>query len=289
MRILMTSRRTGGAVAGCALVLGCAIVVAGCGSSSAAPPATTTTTTAPSGTTATSSTATFTAYRNCLQSHGVTLPQGGFGFGRGAGGAQGVTGAGGPTGAGGFFRRGATGGRGPSGAGGFFRRGGSGPTGARGFGGTLSPAQQKALSACASLRPTGGFGLGGGGGAGFSASNPSFAKFQACLAQHGVQTGTTASRTSPAFQTALAACRSLLPAGPGGGFLGGGAAAGTGTTGATGSTTSDFARFQACLKQHGIQPGAANQSQSATSAALAACRSLLPNNGNGTAATTTTG
>jgi hypothetical protein len=279
-------RRALGALAGLAIVLGCAFVVSACGSSSAASGTTTGTIGASGATGATgaASTAGLTAYSNCLKSHGVTFPQG-FGFGRGA------TGARGPNGAGGFFRRGATGargasgGRGPSGAGGFFRRGGSGPTGARGFAGALTPAQQKAITACASLRPTGGFGFGGGR---FNATNPAFAKFQTCLAQHGIKTGSTSDRTSTAFRTALAACRSLLPTGSAGGLFGGAGATGATGSGAAASTSSSFTKFQACLKKHGVKPGAANQSQSATSAALAACRSLLPNNGNGSGATTTT-
>jgi len=269
-----SARRAAGGLAGLALVLGCAFVVSACGSSSAAPASsstgstTTTTTTTGSGTT---SSAGFTAYRNCLQSHGLTLPQGG-GFSR-----RGATGARGPSGA-----------RGASGAGGFFRRGGSGPTGTRGFAGNLTAKQQKALAACAKLRPAGGGGGFFGGGSG-AANNPAFAKFEACLKKHGVQTGSTADRNSSSFQAALSACRSLLPSGAAGGFFGGGGGgAGTTGTGGTATTSSDFAKFQACLKQHGIQPGAANQSQSATSAALAACRSLLPNNGNGTGSTTTT-
>ncbi len=80
--------------------------------------------------------------------------------------------------------------------------------------------------------------------------------------------------------------RSLLPAGAvGGGFGGGtgGGASGGGT--GTGANPSTFAEFQACLKQHGGGTGAA---PAKIQAAIAACRSLLPNGGAG-APTTTTG
>jgi hypothetical protein len=150
----------------------------------------------------------------------------------------------------------------------------------------VSAAQQKALAACASLRPAGGFGGGGfgrGGGGGFSSSNPAFAKFTACLKQHGIQTGSTLSRTSPAYQTALTACRSLLPAGGAGFGRGGGA--GTPGGAANGAT---FAKYQACLKAHGVQTGATGQSAATLQAAITACRSVLPNAGNGSSQTTTT-
>ena len=215
-------RIAGSAFALGALGLACALAVSACGSSSKSPSTTTstaaaaTTTTAAAGATgATGATgaSSFAAYQSCLQSHGVTLPAGG--------------------GGGGFFRRGATGASGVSGA--------SGPTGRGGFTRpTLTPAQQQAEAACASLRPSFGGGFGGGGGF-LNSSNPANAKFEACLKQHGVTTGATGAsgpsgasgfRSSPAFQTAFAACRSLLPAGsfggggaPGGGF-GGGAASG---------------------------------------------------------------
>jgi hypothetical protein len=131
------------------------------------------------------------------------------------------------------------------------------------------------------LQPAGGFGGGGfrgGSGGGFNSSNPAFAKFEACLKSHGVSTGSSADRTSSAYQTALAACRSLLPAGGFGGRGGGG----------TNSTNPSFAKFQACLKQHGVVTGAAGQTPAKTQAALTACRSLLPNGGAGTPGTTTT-
>ncbi len=221
----------------------CVLVVSACGSSSAS--STSTSASTSTGTTTTSGTTTtggsFAAYSACLQQHGVTFGQGG-GFGGGGFGG----GAGGSS-------------------------GGSPPT--------QTPAQQKAFAACASLRPTGGFGGGGfrGGGA---ANNPAFAKFQACLKQHGVQTGSSVDRTSPAYQAAMTACRSLLPAGGFGGFGAGG--------GGANSSNPAFAKFQACLKQHGVVTGAAGQTPAKTQAAIAACRTLLPNGGAGTPGTTTT-
>lgn len=143
----------------------------------------------------------------------------------------------------------------------------------------LTPAEQQARQACASLRPQGGFGSGRGG---FDRNNPAFAKFQACLKQHGVQTGSgQRGGFSQASRTAFQACRSLLPPGAGGGF--GGGAGGGGAPGANPA----FQRFQACLRQHRVQPGG-GQSSSKTAAAIAACRSVLPNGGNGSGATTTT-
>ena len=64
-----------------AAVLLAGFVLTGCGSSKGATPAstTTTTTTTPTTTgTTPSGSASFQAYQSCLQSHGVTLPQGGF-------------------------------------------------------------------------------------------------------------------------------------------------------------------------------------------------------------------
>ena len=158
----------------------------------------------------------------------------------------------------------------------------------------LTAAQQKAEAACASLRPAGGFGGGfgaGRGGGAFNANSPAFQKFEACLSQHGVQVGAGADRSSPAFQTALAACRSLLPQGAFGGGAGG--AAPGGAASGSGANPSTFAAFQACLRQHGIQPGAASGTSSAkTQAALAACQKLLAKSGAGsttTSSTTTTG
>jgi hypothetical protein len=80
---------------------------------------------------------------------------------------------------------------------------------------TLSAAQQKAFSACASLRPAGGFGGGGrpSAGATGAAGSSAFASFQTCLKQHGVQTAATGQTSSAKTQSAIAACQKLLPNG----------------------------------------------------------------------------
>ncbi len=112
------------------------------------------------------------------------------------------------------------------------------------------------------------------------------------MTQHGVTAGAGFDRTSPAFQTALAACRSLLPNGGNfggnGGNFGGGAAPGGGTGGSSGAAPSGtFAKFQACLKSHGVQPGAAGSQNSAkTAAAIAACQKQLPTSGAGASGAT---
>jgi hypothetical protein len=241
----------------------CALVVSACGSSASSAPlastssSTTTaaTTTAASTTSTTTSSASLAAYQKCLKSHGVTLP----GAGRGSGPPSGGTPTTGET--------------------------GNPPAAGRP---TVSAAQQKAFSACASLQPVGGAGGGAGFGGGQpNTDNPAFAKFQTCLKQHGVDTDAAASRTSSAFQKALAACRDLLPAGNGGAN---GAPGGTGAGG--GADSSLFTKYQACLRQHGVQNGATGQSAAKVRTAIAACRSLLPNggaSGTSTASTTTTG
>jgi len=234
----------------------CVLAVAGCGSSKNAASTTTTTTQTTTGTTPLGS-ANFSAYQSCLQSHGVSFPQGG-----------------------------------PSGG----TNGGSPPAGGIGGGApgsgrpSISAAQRKAFQACASLQPSGG-GLGGGGGFGgggaTNSNSPAFAKFQNCLKQHGVDPTDSNARGSSAFQTALSACRSLLPsqgAGAGSGF-GGGAPPGSGAAGS--GNSSSFAKFQACLKSHGVNTGAAGQSSAKTQAAIATCQKLLQPTGSGT--TTATG
>jgi hypothetical protein len=70
---------------------------------------------------------------------------------------------------------------------------------------------------------------------------------------------------------------------PAGGFGRGG-----GAPGGAGSNSPAFAKFQACLKQHGVQTGATTQNPATTQAAITKCRSLLPNGGNGGGATSTT-
>jgi hypothetical protein len=231
----------------------CALAVAGCGSSKNAASTTTTTTEATTGTTPSGS-ANFSAYQSCLQSHGVSFPQGA------------------PSG-------GTNGGSPPAGG-----IGGGAPASGRP---SISSAQRKAFQACASLQPAG-FGGGAGTGGGAANSNsPAFVKFQNCLKQHGVDPTGSNARGSSAFQTALSACRSLLPsqgAGGGSGF-GGGAPPGGGAAGS--GNSSSFAKFQACLKSHGVNTGAAGQSSAKTQAAIATCQKLLQPTGSGT--TTTTG
>jgi len=87
-----------------------------------------------------------------------------------------------------------------------------------------------ARQACASLRPSGGFG-GSGSAGGFSAA---FAKFESCLSAHGVALPSPSAsgggfrdlfselQSTPAGQAALNACKSDLPFTPGGGYSGGG-------------------------------------------------------------------
>jgi len=134
------------------------------------------------------------AYTDCLAQNGVTLPA------RGQGNGQGGQGNGQGNGGSGSFDPNA----GPS------------------TRGTLPPGvdqatMDKARSACQSLRPSGGFG-GGGGGTAFQA-------YASCMKDHGVtipargngstDTSTppsTIDRTSAAFQTANNACQALLPA-----------------------------------------------------------------------------
>jgi hypothetical protein len=186
-------------------VLALGVLLAACGnsSSSSANPTTTPPTTAAGRSAATASgSAAFTKYTQCLTSHGVPAGTGVFGRrGAGAGGAG-------------------TGGTGSS---------GSTPTGPR----PTIPAQyQKAFSDCASLRPTGGFGAGFGGGL----NSAQAAAYRNCLQIHGVtlpstptttagqapSTGASARgngfaqfRNNPAFQAAAKACASLLPSRPG--------------------------------------------------------------------------
>ena len=88
---------------------------------------------------------------------------------------------------------------------------------------TINSARQ----ACASLRPSGGF---GGSGGGFSAA---FGKFESCLSAHGVTLPSPSAsgggfrsvfselQSTPAGQAALNACKSDLPFTPGSGGYGG--------------------------------------------------------------------
>jgi hypothetical protein len=179
----------GGLACGAAVLAATGLLIAGCGTSS------------PSGSSASAS---FTAYRNCLSQHGVSLPSGGSG------------GGGGGFGGGGF-------------GGGGFGGGGSGGE---------SSTFQKAAAACASLRPS--FGSGGSGG-GFGGSGGGFftaiQAFRTCMSDHGEPVPTTRPSSPPTagsssadrflnglnpsnskVAAALKACESKLPSfgsGPG--------------------------------------------------------------------------
>ena len=100
-----------------------------------------------------------------------------------------------------------------------------------------------ARQACASLRPSGGF----GGSGGFSAA---FTKFESCLSAHGVTLPSPSAsgggfrslfsqlQSTSAGQAALNACKSDLPFTPGSGGYGGGTGGGYGGgTGSGGSTS----------------------------------------------------
>lgn len=135
------------------------------------------------------------AYRQCLGQHGVTLPT----FDRPSGGVR-------PSGR-------------PSGG---TRRGGYGFPGTGPGGAGPDAATQKAMNACASLRPQ--FkGRGGAGGTGSSA----FKAFASCLKDHGVVLPTASPGTrgyrgpglglntaEPTVGAAYAVCKALLPSRP---------------------------------------------------------------------------
>ncbi|HWB22091.1 MAG TPA: hypothetical protein VG652_04325 [Gaiellaceae bacterium] len=131
---------------------------------------------------------------------------------------------------------------------------------------TATSASQTAFRTCLTQHgatlPAGG-GFGGGGGGGFGGGG-----------QPGA-TGGNRPAPSAALQKALTACASLRPAGGFGG-RGGARPGGAGTN----SNNPAFAKFQSCLKAHGVT--GTNSKNSAS--AIAACRSDLPNGGNGTGA-----
>ncbi|HEX5449844.1 MAG TPA: hypothetical protein VFW85_07275 [Gaiellaceae bacterium] len=143
-----------------------------------------------------------------------------------------------------------------------------------------------------------------------SAFSADFQKFQSCLKNHGVTIPTFRARPggqqrtftgpkpanpgsgpiriggggfaqravnlTPKQRSALAACQKLLPNG------------GKGQTfRARGAGGAGFAKYTACLKQHGVTFGGANQNQTKFAKAQAACRSLLPKPNVPPAATTT--
>jgi hypothetical protein len=96
-----------------------------------------------------------------------------------------------------------------------FTPGAGRPPGGGTPGANRTPAQQQAFTACRSKLPGGGLrGRGGGGGPGGGRSNPAFAKYTACLKQHGVTLG--ASNNQQAFAKASAACAKYRPAATGG-------------------------------------------------------------------------
>ncbi len=163
-----------------AILLAGSVVLSACGGSSSA--TTKSTSTAASG--GANPKASFAAFAACMQHHGVRFGGGFFGGG-------------------GFS------------AGGGFPSGGSFSAG-QGF---HSSAFQKAASACASLRPKGGFG--GGQAKGFSSAG--FSAYRNCLKIHGVTLpgrSSSASNSTPpggfnpnssAVKKAVAACASLKP------------------------------------------------------------------------------
>jgi hypothetical protein len=176
------------------LIVLVALVAAGCGSSS--PGADTTQTTTASGASGGGpggQTAGLAAFQTCLKQHGITTPGG---FGRPRGGSGGTppppsTGQAGTPPAG-------TNGGAPG-----------------GFAQNLTPAQQKAFTACRSKLPAGASGFGQRGTRPGQAANPALAKYTKCLSQHGIKFGSTSSSTT-AFKKASAACAKNLPTGAGG-------------------------------------------------------------------------
>lgn len=120
--------------------------------------------------------------------------------------------------------------------------------GVTGFGGgsssgssSSSSTVNKARQACASLRPSGGFGGSGG-------SSAALSKFESCLSAHGVTLPSPSAsgggfrglfselQSTTAGQAALNACKSDLPFTPGSGGTGGGGGS-TSTGGGTTTTT----------------------------------------------------
>jgi len=172
-----------------------ALLLTGCSSSSA-----TTATAQPSASGSASGSAQFTAYRNCLSQHGVTMPTGrpgGGGFSRNPSDR--------PTG--GFSRNPSDR---PSG-----RPGGNGGGGFGGFGGaSADPSAQAALKACASLAPQGGFS--GRGGASGGPGGTALAAYTSCMKDHGITVPANGGARSvntadPKTAAAYKVCKALLP------------------------------------------------------------------------------
>jgi hypothetical protein len=121
---------------------------------------------------------------------------------------------------------------------GFGRGGASAPSP-----GTTPPSSStiaSARQACASLRPSGGF----GGSGDSSGSSAAFAKFKSCLSSHGVTLPSPSAasgggfrdlfsqlRSNPTDQAAFSACKSDLPSFKPGGGYGGSSSGGGGSTG----------------------------------------------------------
>jgi hypothetical protein len=184
-------------------LLAAGLVLAACGGGSSHPAgasttATTTTTVAGGGRGGFG--AALTAFRTCMTTHGVTLPQGlGGGNRTPPSTTPGETRpAGGGGGGGGFF-----------GGGNFADRFKTAPAG-------VDPTKYAAaLKACMSTLPTG---VPGGG-----ANNTAFQAYRSCLADHGVTLPATGglgaiNRNDPKVQAAMKTCLPLLPTG---GFGGG--------------------------------------------------------------------
>ena len=185
--ISRTTANRGLAAAGL-LVTG-AMLIAGCSSSSSSSK-TASASVSPSA--SSSGAAQFTAYRQCLTQHGVTMPTGnpsGRPSGRPSGGYGGGSGGGGGYG-GGF-----------------------------GGGASANPSESAAAQACASLRPSGQGGFGGGGGA--AGGSSALTAFISCMKSNGVpvtdqQVRSLSSSTDAKTVAALKVCKPLLPTGPGG-------------------------------------------------------------------------
>ena len=174
-----------------------AVLLSGCSSSSPKSATAHAATAQPSS--SASGAAQFTAYRNCLTQHGLTLPTGRPG--------------------GGTFSRN------PSDRPSFSRnpsdRPSGGYKGGGGFGGfggaSADPSAQAAIKACASLAPKGGFGGGGGGfGGGGAGGGTALAAFTSCMKDHGVtvtpqQLRSITSSTDAKTVAALKVCKPLLP------------------------------------------------------------------------------
>jgi hypothetical protein len=167
------------------------------------------------------------AYQKCLASHGVkNLPRGAGGFGGGGFGGGFGRGQNGPNG------QGAQGGEAPS---------GSAPTnGTRPAAPKLTSKQKKAVKACQSKLPKGGFrgGAGGPGGPGGGQFQAQIQAYLTCLTQHGVSIPSgggfrNLDQSDPTVQAAETACAAQRPSfgRPGGaGGQGGNGQAPTNTT-----------------------------------------------------------